>query len=236
MDKDELIANYFLGNLTPDEEQKFEYLMQTDTDFKKDVEFQSQVKDAIFRHERHNLKQRLQDVEKDLIPKNTNKIKWLVAAAILISLSVGYYIFDSSYTYTELYAIYFEPAPNIVHPIVRDGIEDNDETKAFVAYQKQDYKLAAQLFDKVFQDTKTSEILFYEAISLMEINNIDQAIEKFEIHKKYNDLLSNKTHWYMALAYIKQNNIEKAKDVLNLIINNQESYNYKKAKELLRKL
>jgi tetratricopeptide (TPR) repeat protein len=236
MNKDELIANYFLGNLTQEEQLKFEHLMQTNSDFKKDVEFQRDIKDAIFRHERQNLKHRLQRVEKTIISKNTNKIRWFVAAAVLVSLSVGYYFLKSSYTNTELYAMYFEPAQNIIHPIVRDGVEDNVETKAFVAYQKKDYKLAAQLFDMVFQVNNTSEILFYEALCLMELNKIDQAIEKFEAHKKYTDLLSNKTNWYLALAYIKQNNIEKAKGILNLIIKNQESYNIEKAKELFKKL
>jgi tetratricopeptide (TPR) repeat protein len=210
--------------------------MQTDLDFKKEVKFQQDLKVTIFRHERHKLKHQLQDVERTIISKKAQKIWWLVAATIIVLISLGYFVPRPSYTNIELYAMYFEPAQNIVHPIVRDVVQDSDETRAFVAYQKKDYARAAQLFKSVFQSNNNSEILFYEAICLMELDRIDQAIEKLETHGKYTDLVSNKTNWYLALAYVRQNDFEKAKAILTSITTKKGSYKYKEAKMLLKKL
>jgi len=88
----------------------------------------------------------------------------------------------------------------------------------------------------LFATTQESELLFYEAITYLEINKTELAIQKFEAHKQYKDALSNKNNWYLALAYIKNDELEKAKIILKIIVKDTKPYNYKKAKRLLKKL
>jgi len=237
MDKERLIANYFLANLSEDEKRIFNTLFETDSDFKKEVEFQKRIKHAVVKNENDKLKQQLQAFEKEFKITKTRKLWWITAAAsVLILVTFGIYFFNPNYSNDELFAMYFEPAKNIVHPIVRNGDTNNELTNAFIAYQKQDYRLAQQLFEELFQTTQISELLFYEAISFLETNQPDLAIKNLREHQKFADALSDRTKWYLALAYLKQDNREVAKLILKEIVSNTIAFNYKEAKILLKKL
>lgn len=236
MNKERLIESYFLGILSEDEKIKFDELFETDTNFKKEIEFQKQVKNAVLNKEHITLKRHLQDIESNISNRQSLKTWWFAAAAILLFVSFGYYFFNKEYTNDSLFAEYYQPAKNIVHPIVRNETEENEETNAFIAYQQQDYKVAQQLFHSLFESTQKSEILFYEAISMLETDQIDLAIQKLEAHKQFNDAVSSRTNWYLALAYLKQNNIEKVKTILKDIVSSTSTFKYKEVKKLLKKL
>lgn len=235
MSKEELIANYFLNTLSGDDRRIFDDLLKNDPDFASEIEFQKQVKHAVAAREHDVLKQKLQYFESQM-RTTASRIKWwLAAASIVFFVSIGYYIFNNNVSNIELFNDYYQPAQNIVQPIVRSAIAD-EKTAAFIAYQKGDYKMAQQLFNTLYQKTQDSELLFYEGISLIETNDLESAINKLELHSHYSDAVSNKTNWYLALAYIKQNNLEKAKTILMEITTKKESYKYREAKMLIKKL
>lgn len=236
MDKERLIANYFLDNLSEDEKRMFDTLFETDADFKKEVKFQNSVKQAVVKKEHDQLKQQLQGFEKEFNITKTRKLWWAAAASVLILVTIGLYLFNPNYSNDELFAMYFQPAKNIVHPIVRNGEHQNDKTTAFIVYQKKDYMLAQKQFNSLFTKTQESPFLFYEAMALLKINQVDLAIKKLEAHKRYDDTLSEMTNWYLALAYLKHKETDAAKAILNQIVGDSNAYNYKDAKALLKKL
>jgi hypothetical protein len=233
MDKERLIAHYFLDTLTDEEKLQFESCLNTDSDFKKEFEFQKSVKQAVIKSEHDKLKQRLQYFETKIKAK---RIWWSIAASIILMVSLGLYFFGQDISHETLFTEYYKPAKNIVHPIVRDTDSQNDENNAFIAYQKQDYKLAQELFHAAFSATQKSELIFYEGIARIEMNQPDLAIQLFEKHKNYNDALSERTNWYLALAYLKSGDVLQAKAMLKEISTNEDAFNNKEAKALLKKL
>lgn len=241
MDKEQLIANYFSNCLSEEEKEQFQYLLNIDTEFKTKVDFETRVKHAIHKKEHQNLKEHFKNLDDSiLIERQTpNRKIWLVAASItlLVALTFSYIYFNKDYSSEELYANYYQPAKNVVHPIVRNNDSQTDKNKAFIAYQKEDYVTAEKLFSSLYMSTKNSELLFYEGITLLELNKVDGAILKFKSHLNYSDAVSEMTNWYLALAYLKQNDIQNTKTILTEIVNN-EALNYKKedAKTLLKKL
>jgi hypothetical protein len=236
MDKERLIANYFLDALTDVEKIQFENFLKTNPDFKEEFDFQKAVKQAIIKKEHDNLKHRLQHFEVELKSKKIKKIWWSVAASIILMISIGFYFFGHEISHEALFAEYYKPAKNIIHPIVRNsGIQD-DVTMAFIAYQRQDYKSAQKLFQAAFSATQRSELIFYEGITLIELDQPHLAIQMFEKHKNYNDALSKKTNWYLAMAHLKNGDVLEVKALLNEISNNTKAFNNKEAKALLKKL
>lgn len=236
MSKDELIVCYFNGSLSNEASLQFEHYLETDSDFKDEFEFQNSVKQAFINKEHIKLKEQLQSVENDIDKTKPIKTWWLVAASIAILIFSGLYFFNSDYSSQELFTDYYQAPKNIVHPILRNGDTNNDLTTAFIAYQKQDYKSAEQLFENAYQSTQKSELLFYQAISYIETDRADLAVELLTKHQEFTDDVSEKTQWYLALAYLKQDNSEAAKPVLETIISQQQAFKYKEAKALIKKL
>ncbi|WCO02808.1 tetratricopeptide repeat protein [Psychroserpens ponticola] len=241
MDKEQLIANYFSNCLSEEEQKLFDNLIKTDSDFKNKVDFEVRVNNAIHKKEHQKLKQHFKNLDHSIKKesKTPKKRIWLVAASIglIVVLTFTYTYFNKEYSSEALYASYYEPAKNIVQPIVRNENSKTEKVEAFIAYQKEDYVEAEKLFNKLYTSTEDSELLFYEGISLLELNETDVAISKFKAHLKYKDAVSEMTPWYLALAYLKNDDIKNAKMILTKFVEDT-SVTFKKedAKTLLKKL
>jgi hypothetical protein len=118
---------------------------------------------------------------------------------------------------------------------VNNGNFQDKKAKAFIAYEDGDYKKAVQLFSELYKENEASYYLFYKANALLKLGNSQQAIISLKQHLKAQDSLTEKSNWYLALAYLKENDIANAKKVLKSI-SNKKGYNSKKAQELLQKL
>lgn len=238
MDSDRLIAKYFLNQLSAEDQKEFDTLMSSNPEFKERVEFEAKVKKSIFQQEHANLKQQLQAVENSL-PVKQNKAKWyLIAASILLLVSIGFYWKQYSSNPETLFADYYTTASNTSHPITRNQNENDTDklTQAFVAYESEAYDQALKLFNNLYKTSSNSELLFYEGICYLEIGQTDNAIETFLKHQNFNDKLLGKSRWYLALAYLKNNNKIETQDILEKITSSSSNYNFEKAKDLLSDL
>lgn len=236
MDKKQLIASYFLNTLSDEDQISFNTLYENDGEFKKNVEFEKSVQRAIVINEHAKIKSQLRGFENKNEILSSKSRWWMVAASVVFLVLAGLFFKDSKATPHALFDTYYQPAKNIVHPIVRNTLNDNALTKAFVAYQKKDYQNAQSLFGALYKDTKVSSLLFYEGISLLEIDEVTEAIKKFEQHKQFSDNVTRMTDWYLALAHIKNNDVQKAKPILEHIISDKNAYKSDVAKKLLKKL
>ncbi|WP_223034173.1 tetratricopeptide repeat protein [Hanstruepera marina] len=235
MDKEELIAKYLRNELSKSEIIEFEKLLDSDHDFKEQFEFETQVKKAIFKQEHQKNKQFLVDVENEISHKSSNTKWYLVAASVVILISIGFLWNLNSSSPDKLFDSYYTVASNTSHPIVRSNTISDDQTSAFIAYESEAYEQAQILFDEAYKNSNNSELLFYEAICYLEIENTTKAIETFLKHQSLNDRLQEKSKWYLALAYLKNEEPVKAKNLLEKITKSPSNYNYIKAKDLLSK-
>lgn len=229
--KEELIIKYFSRQLDAEEQKIFDQLMLDDTDFKNQVNFEKSTQEAIKRNERADLKRFLQGVD---IPKQNKTFQWIAIAAsfigiVLISIfSIYYYSStDSSNLYTE----YFQPYPNEVAPLVRGENDDSSISEAFNAYELENYELSAKLFENINEDYS----LLYAGISNLELNQNQKAIDQLKTLSLQNGKYQDAAEWYLALAYLKNNETEKAKELLNSIVQNHQQFS-EQASELLERL
>ncbi|HUH27311.1 hypothetical protein [Gelidibacter sp.] len=237
---EKLLENFFSNNLTEAELQEFDNQYATDKDFKKEVDFLKNVR-VVSETEDHELfKNQLANYETEISPKKASlNAKWLkpmaaLAAILIVALSVTF--LANKDTKDHLFSTYFEPSKNVSAPIVRAEIDGQLAGKAFIAYSEADYKHAIPIFQKAFKETENPELLFYEGNALLAQDNAQEAIEVFKTHLSYSDALTNRTHWYLALAYLKANQLDEAKQELKTFINSEETFKKTEAKSLLKKL
>ncbi|MFD2916600.1 tetratricopeptide repeat protein [Psychroserpens luteus] len=241
MNSNELIENYFSKNISKQELLEFNHLYKTNPEFKEEVDFLKAIKSVSEVEDDVEFKKQLTSYESEYAHKEKSIIsKWLkpltaVAALLIIALSINFLI-NSSINEDKLFATYFEPSKNVSSPIVRSETDKTALNNAFITYNEMNYEQAIPLFDNAYNNTKNSELLFYEGNSLLVLGKIEEAIEIFKEHLTYNDALTNRTHWYLALAYVKTKQLEKAKVELKALINSEETFKKTEASSLLEKL
>jgi hypothetical protein len=238
MDKELLLNNYFEGNLTEEEKEQFNELLFNDSEFKAEFEFHKKAKVAIALSERKKLKSLLNEIENSGKQKIKYKTWLSIAASVLIFLSIGYMFFwnNSSAKNDKLYAIYYETFPNIEAPTTRGDNTLDIKSEAFFAYDSKDYKKAKELFSEIYKAEKTDYAIFYIGLSEMELNEHKKAIKTFSLFEgDANNNFYYYIKWYLSLCYLKENDIENAKKLLNEVAKNTNPFQLK-SKELLSKL
>ena len=235
MNKEELIAHYFNGQISKEGFLQLKTLLEEDNAFKKDFYAQLEVQQTIGQEKNAPLKERFNQLNQKSIPKT----KWyLYAAAITILIVIGSFFYNSQPDYQDLYANNFEAYPNVIAPTVR-GTEAPKESKvalAFQYYDNENYAKAAELFKTLYKETGEDYAFFYQSVSLMAVGKTSKAITTLEQHnwnepKDYQTI----TQWYVGLGYLKLKNKEKAKLHLKNVKVSGKSL-AKQAKEILQKI
>lgn len=238
-----LIEKYFLDTLTADEKRLFEDLLKTDEAFKNEVALGEQLKKVTRSEELLEVKDLLAEFEEEektaitttSIPKKRSTY-WLVAASVIILSGLSFLFWPDSSNTADLYNEYFTPYRNVTHSIVRGGeVEKDLKTNTFSAYEEGVYEKAIDGFNKLYTADKDSYYLFYQANALIQLNRAKEAIPLLKQHLKSGDSLSNKTNWFLAMAYLQLNDKAKAIEILKLVVK-ENDFKYKEAKALLRKL
>ena len=235
MDKEKLIYRHFHGSLSDEEQQEFNRLLKEDLQFQRDLEFEEQTKKAIISIKKDELESHLNEMETD--SKKTNKTSYFWAATIIIAVGITSYILfnQPNFSNDQLYAEYFEPYPNIIAPPVRGKDSISKIQEDFLAYEKGDFKSAAVIFEKRYQQKRAPYYLFYQGVSELQLGNTEKAIAVFEKQIAEHDRFENYSKWYLALAYLKINEAEKYEPLLNKIIK-EKSFKYQSAKKILKKI
>ena len=96
------------------------------------------------------------------------------------------------------------------------------KTKAFIAYETGDYELAVSLFSDLYEKDKQPYYLFYKANALLKLEKAKEAIPLLKEHLKTKDTLNEKSTWYLALAYLKIEDKENARTLLQQLVNDKQ--------------
>lgn len=244
MKNSELIDKFFTDSLSSEDQILFNRLLQDDEEFREEFLFQQDLKKALQANKREALKATVSGFEEEYRHKKNNGLRsfWLIAASVVILLGLGALVVKimNDHSPENLYAEYFVPYRNIVEPVERGGEANNLEAKAFQAYENGRYYKAINLFNSL-ENSEKNYIKFYKAISLMQVNKTDQAIELLlplsTLKKEGKYGCSEKANWYLALAYLKKGNIDKARSQLMMIEKNPEmTFKKKEAAEILEVL
>ncbi len=263
---DQEIEAYLNGEMTPDESLAFEKKLESSLTIRKEFELYREmnivyneqdweITDVSNEHPKINqhltflkskkgeiLAESIKNAENQYFATNSigNKKKYLyyisAAAAILI---IGLFIASKLFTSPSHEHLYLAHKDWSDLPSLTIRNNTNKLASAEKLFKAQNYKAALDLFNKIEQENNTKsnwQVLIYKAIAQLEINQNTLAIENFKKLKQSNSLDAHKAYWYLALAYLKVNDITNAKSELIELTKHSEYYNHKSGVKLLKKL
>jgi tetratricopeptide (TPR) repeat protein len=238
VNKDELLYHYFSNSLTKDQELLFNKLIKEDDEFKKQFEFENNIK-RVAKEKRHkDLRSKLSQFEDTVKIKSTDtksSFTYLkIAASIVILITASWFGYQNVFNinYENLYSENYTYYPNTVYSITRSDSVNSLEREAFVAYEAKDYQLALEKFNTV----KNKDYFdFYKAQSYLNLNQYENAKHLFETIIETNKKFIAESHWFIALVYIKEENKAKALEYLDLLVENH-SYKTEEAQALIKAL
>lgn len=173
--------------------------------------------------------------EKQTQPKSRNYL--LIAAAITVLIISTLFIFNTQdKNPTQLYVEYYtaEDLPSLV----QRGDNQDNLVKGTIAFKEGDFIKAETLLKSYIEttDSPSMNAFLYLGMVKAELGNYDSAMLNFDKVLTSNSLDASKGLWFKALTLLKKADIVEAKEVLKVILKDENNFNYEKAKELLKAL
>ncbi|WP_298509195.1 tetratricopeptide repeat protein [uncultured Kordia sp.] len=189
-----------------------------------------------------SLSNKIRDIQSEAhqtqTPKNRKSYFYIISSAVAIAavMTLFYFSFMQSLTATEAFEQYHDW--NSLPSLVEKSSSKDIAAEAQELFQQEKYQEALTTFKQYEQKSETFDqnVLLYIGVCYLELGNYHEAHQTFDELRNSDTLDNHKAYWYTVLTHLKQNNIETAKKVLNTLIQNSSNFNYKKAKELLKKL
>lgn len=232
----ESIEAYLNNSLSKEDLLIFENRLQNDEGFAAKVE---DIKTVLKGIETQALKEQLDifhnemtstEEDTDVIEPKVKSLKWRkIAVAAALIIAAGSFWFLNRDSNEQLYAEFYSPDPGL--PTTMSSTKNYEFYKAMVSYKQGHYNEALknwtnELKTKVDNDT----LNYFVGSALLADKKESEAISYLEeVTKQDNSVFKNEALYYLGLAYLKNNNLEKAKEYL-------QKSDFTKAKDLLKKL
>jgi len=128
-----------------------------------------------------------------------------------------------------------EPYPNVVAPINKSENQDDELSKAYQAYELQEYSLASSLLQKLPEQDAAA--IFYRGLCELSIGNEEKSLGLFlQITNSVNTFYYP-SRWYQALVLVKLDRVEEARPLLEKIAENAPLNTLReKASKLLKEI
>lgn len=232
----QLLEKYFEGKLSDEEREIFESKMKNDPAFAKEVEQEKDLRIALDLMARIRNKEIVRTIAQKSKPVKRRIRTYRIAAslAILISFGIGYAALDASFSDKALANRFFEKYDKAVTTKSSNTVE-NQLDDAIKLYQSSDYSGAYGAFTALPDTLSTHWIVqLYIGNCELELGQEEKATTTFSEIIRESEQYQETARWYLAIAFLKLNDENNARRILNQIEEGQ--YNYSNAQKLLNKL
>lgn len=163
----------------------------------------------------------------------------LYAASVLLIISASTFWFaNANLSNTQLaLSNYNNNKPNL--NLIRTQTNNNNQSQeildnAITAYYTSNFEKTIRLLDSTSIKSNNLDVTFILGCSNFELGKIDKAIEAFKkvSESETTHLRSQRSEWYLSLAYIYNDDLSAAIDILNDISNNDQQIFKTEAKKL----
>ena len=248
LNHNELIEKYLDDSLSPAEQSAFDEAMK-DPSFRESLLFRAKLLDELNAQFDQEI---LEQIKRSSKSKTTeynkqNTFQYLqafkIAAAILLLLTAIYFInpygkanHDKQF---DQYMIDY-PVELVERGGTSDDIKSQEKYKATLkvalkAYSENRYEEAIESFEKI--EDPDQKLQLNLASSYLRTKSTSKAIEILRPLCSSRDAkVADNANWYLALAYVQQNDIQRAIDLLNVISKSDDSLWQSSAKSLLTEL
>jgi len=225
----ERIESYLLDRMPEKEKQVFLKEVEVNGLLKDEIKAQRELIRTI---EAGAFKEQLEKTHQHLL-RRKQLMWWLAtAASVAILLSVGIWLINRPTQSERLFAEYLTVEPGL--PLPMSAVDDYDFYDAMVDYKIGEYNVALEKWMQLLKKDPENDTLNYFIGSAFFNNKAFQKAEPY--FKKVIELNSTsykgKSEWYLALSYLKTNDIEKLR---SLAADSQTDYT-QKINQIIQKL
>jgi FimV-like protein len=243
IDHTEIIERYLEGELSQEERLAFEARLHAETALAEEVALHQHLRTGIQASGRNRMLDMLAETDRkmpayhppaQIIPfgEAARSRFYQIAAAVILLLIPLYLVLDYNRRPNKLFAAYFSPHQAVM-------VESGDPmAQAMQEYQRQNYAQALPILEKMLSERANHDTtLFYQGNSSLALGKADEAISSFEkLTTDQANPFYHEAQWYLALAYLKDKQPEKARNLLNSLSADANHPHQKQAAELLQKL
>lgn len=151
---------------------------------------------------------------------NTGRTGWLriaaaIAALVVITAAVFFFLQGPSADHDQLFVAYFEPYPAHVKQRGPEEQHPSSFEQGLNAYTEADYEASIVLFRQSLDTSENTPVRFYLGIALLAVGNGEEAeTQLYQVTRSDGNLFRSQAHWYMALALLQQGETGKTLAVL----------------------
>lgn len=243
MDNTDKIIRYLDNEMSPEEKTAFEELMVYDMSLSEDISKIQELNYHFSDTEYKDFRNLVHTASNNYHKKTRNTLKiFLPLSAIAAAILVFFIVFNffkhkvSPMMGGDLFAQYYSPfSPDFN---TRGGVDIGDDiVHALDIYNQRDFAAAIPRFQQILQfDSTLIFAKFFLGISYIETNRFDEAITTLqEVSKRSNNVYQMHAQWYLALCYLKLEQMDFALPLLHTIELHNEFYSLK-AREIIEKL
>lgn len=238
----EKMEDYIHGNLSVTEREQFEADMATDEQLREEVELHRQLISSV---ETESLRQLLDQIhEKNFesevqvvsMPRRRSFFPMAIAASVALLILAGWWIFNLQTSSPEsVYAAYFTPAEGL--PTTLGYSTNTDFAEGMVSYKLEEYAEALEYWQPLLEVDPTNDTLnYYVGVTFLANEQPDSAIDYLTtVVSGEQSSFRTSAQWYLALAYLKTDQGEQAKPLLEDLANRNNPYQ-SQSSEILQKI
>lgn len=238
----DLMQAYLDGTLQEPELSDFKLQLQNNSELEAEVAHLREIQTSMHALGAESLLEATQDWEREINEKKKNgnvrslSIKRVlsIAAGVAAVTAIIFFLRKPDYTTTELFASYYEPYENLI--ISRGEGDDIILKRAMDAYDNHNYQRAVSLLQPYLEaNPNERSAALYLGIAQMELSNYGEA--ESQLMEALNDpLYQQQADWYLALLYLRMDDVSKLSKTLEKIITMGDHYKEKEAREILGSL
>ncbi len=167
-------------------------------------------------------------------PRYNLRLAYIVASVFLVGIASVLYL-GKDQPNEKLFAEYYQPYPNIASSM-RGELTEGKLQDALQQYDAGDYKAALKLLQEILAaEPDNAAANFYAAVSYLKVEGSDRAVARLQKVIALNDSkFSEPAEWYLALAYLQQNNLAQTRATVEAIIGKDHLYKEQAIKLLER--
>jgi len=236
-EQNDRIDHYLLNKMDDNEREAFENDLNSDPELRRLTRNRQVIIMGIKAGFNSELKEKLKAEDtrrKNAFPEKRIQYLSAIAAIVIIGLFSQVFLSRIKNDPARIYSEYYRTYPNVSIPISRS--EENSENPYYL-YETGDFRGALSEFKSLIEAEPGNEtVLFYAAITCMELLDFDNAIKYLEIVAgEDQNRFTRPSYWYLSLAYINSENIEEASAWLEKLAEGDDIYS-NDAKKILKRI
>jgi len=250
VNKNELMEQYLLGQLTGELLAAFEEKLASDAAFRQEVALEKAILKNLRKVGRQEWALKLENFHQEMesagaeetpvIPLKrpiasedkfySKKVFFAIAATIVLLLlaTIILITINNKTNPQSIFVAYYEPYPSVEQ--VTRNLPNNivtERTKAFGFYNNGNYSEAIKSFNSILANGEDEVVLFYLGNAYLSANKPQEAENTFisYLHKYKEFEVESK--WYLGLSYLKQEKVKQARQLLDALAKQNNDYSHK---------